>query len=279
MLSTHSIGIFDSGVGGLTIFDHILQVLPEYNYIYLGDNARAPYGNHSFETILEYSWQATQWLFEQNCQLIIVACNTASAKALRTIQQKYLPHFYPNRKILGIIRPTAEVIGQYSITQSVGLLATQGTIVSKSYDLEVSKFFPNLNLYKQACPLLVPLIENNDIFSAGGIYFVEKYVKNLLNQSSKIDTILLGCTHYPIIKTLIENIIKKPKIKIINQGPLVAESLKKYLLKHTEIENLINKQRRVKFYTTEDTSKFLELSKAFFKKNIEVEKINLVSNA
>lgn len=272
---SYKIGIFDSGVGGLTVFNSIFQKLPNYHYIYLGDNARAPYGNHSYDTVLQFTWESVRWLLNQDCQLVIVACNTASAKALRTIQQKFLPSFNPFKRVLGVIRPTAEKIGNFSFTKHVGLLATTGTINSESYDIEINKFFPDIKLFKQACPLLVPLIENQAVYSEGGDFFINQYVNLLLNQHDKIDTILLGCTHYPLISELITKQINK-KITLVDQGYIVADSLVEYLQRHPEINNLLSKYKKIEYFTTDDIIKFKALAKIFTNQEIEVQKINLV---
>lgn len=264
----HNIGIFDSGLGGLTVMKDIIEVLPRYNYVYLGDNARAPYGTRSFETVFEYTWEGVKWLFNhQNCNLIIIACNTASAKALRTIQQKYLDKHFPGKRVLGVIRPTTEIIGQYTQTQKIGIMATNGTVNSKSYPIEIARYFPSVEVFQQACPLLVPLIENNEHFSEGADYFIEKYCNQLLQQHTQIDTVLLACTHYPIIKKAIEKHFTE-KIKVIGQGKLVAESLKEYLQRHTEIEMQIGKESARHFFTTDDPLSFDAKASVFFGEKI-----------
>ena len=266
------IGIFDSGIGGLTILKEIKKYLPEYDYIYLGDNARAPYGNHSFEIVYEFTRQAIRWLFEQNCSLIIIACNTASAKALRTIQQNDLPHFGSEKKVLGVIRPTTEIIGDFSTTKHIGILGTLGTIQSRSYIVEIEKFFPDLKIFQQASPMLVPLIENNEFNNLACDYFIEKYLQALLNQSAKIDTILLACTHYPIIYQQIKKFLPK-NIQLIQQGEIVAKSLQKYLERHNEIEIQLQKNNHMSFYTTDDPSKFSELATNFYGQKVIANKI------
>jgi glutamate racemase len=249
------IGIFDSGFGGLSIFKAITAVLPQYDFIYLGDNARAPYGNRSFETVYEYTLQNVKWFFEQDCPLVILACNTASAKALRTIQKNDLPHLDPAKRVLGVIRPTAEVVGTLSKTNAIGIMGTTGTITSNSYPIEINHFAPQVNVYQQACPMLVPLIENGEHHTTGAAYYIELYVKALLSQNDQIDTILLACTHYP----LIEDVIRKftpAHIKLVSQGALVAHSLQTYLSNHPEIECKISKNGNQLFYTTDDTQSF-----------------------
>ncbi|MGK2860401.1 MAG: glutamate racemase, partial [Chitinophagaceae bacterium] len=200
MQKASPIGVFDSGYGGLTVLNEIINKLPQYDYIYLGDNARAPYGNRSFETVYHYTLQCVQWLFEQGCSLVILACNTASAKALRTIQQKDLPVIAPTKKVLGVIRPTTEIIGNFSETKAVGILATNGTVASGSYPVEIAKFFPALKVYQEACPMWVPLIENNEHINSGADYFVKNNLKSIFEKGQDIDVLMLGCTHYPLLK-------------------------------------------------------------------------------
>ena len=249
------IGIFDSGFGGLTVLKEIVQKLPAYDYIYLGDNARAPYGNRSFETVYRYTLECVQWFFEQECPLVILACNTASAKALRTIQQNDLPKIDASKRVLGVIRPTAEIIGNYSASKKIGILATSGTVNSDSYLLEIEKFFPGFKVYQQACPLWVPLIENEEYDRPGADYFVRKYIDQLLEQSADIDTILLACTHYPLLLTKIKEYIPAG-INILSQGEIVANSLVDYLQRHTEIEKKISREGSRIFYTTDSAEDF-----------------------
>ncbi len=258
-----SIGIFDSGYGGLTILKEILKELPEYNYIYLGDNARAPYGSRDFETVYKFTLECVNYLFKKNCPLIILACNTASAKALRTIQQKYLPNLHPPRKVLGIIRPTTEVIGNYSRTKHIGIFATEGTVQSESYLIEIKKFFCELVVTQEACPMWVPLVENNEHLSDGADYFVKKHIQNLLKKDPHIDAILLACTHYPLMLSKIKKYIPK-NIQIISQGSIVAKSLKNYLIQHPEIESQISKNKKSVFYTSMDSASFNEKAGLFF---------------
>jgi glutamate racemase len=255
MLQKTPIGIFDSGYGGLTVMKEIVARLPEFDYLYLGDNARAPYGNRSFETVYQYTLQCIKWFFSKGCPLIIVACNTASAKALRTIQQKDLPNLAPQNRILGVIRPTAEVIGNYSVTGKVGLMATTGTVSSQSYVLEAAKFFPQLKLFQQACPLLVPLIENNEFENEGSDFFIKKYVNELMSQSQEIDTVLLACTHYPILYHPIRQCLPD-HVTLLAQGPIVAESLLDYLGRHVDMKAKISKNGGREFYTTDDAKGF-----------------------
>lgn len=271
---SHAIGIFDSGVGGLTVFDEIVKHLPEYNYIYLGDNARVPYGTRSFETVYKYTLECVSQLYEMGCRLVVIACNTASAKALRTIQQNDLKHFGDGFKVLGVIRPTVEKIGEISKTNHVGLFATNGTVNSQSYVIEINKFFPNVQVFQEACPLWVPLIEQNEFDSEGGRYFIKKHVQSLLSQSEKIDTILLACTHYPIIYQLLRELIPD-HIQIVSQGEIVGESLKDYLKRHPEIEQLLQKNNSARFFTTESNLDFDNKAKMFVKFPIKSQIIEL----
>jgi glutamate racemase len=263
----NSIGIFDSGFGGLTIFKSIAEKLPSYNYIYLGDNARSPYGDHSFETVYQYTLECVEWLFAQGCPLVILACNTASAKALRNIQQLDLPKKYPNHRVLGVIRPTAEVIGEMSTTKSVGVLGTRGTVKSGSYLIEINKFFPEVSVHQQACPMWVPLIENGEHTSSGADYFVKQYLDLLLEQSPTIDTILLACTHYPLLLPKIEAHLSC-NIKVVSQGDIVANSLVNYLQRHPEIEQVLDKQNQQLFYTTGDAETFNQHASVFLETEV-----------
>ena len=233
----------------------IVQQLPQYDYLYLGDNARAPYGTRSFETVYRYTLECVDWFFKQGCPLVILACNTASSKALRTIQQNDLQHLNPSNRVLGVIRPTAEVIGQYSQTKKVGVLATAGTVQSQSYEIEITKFYPEVNVYQQACPMWVPLIENNEHESAGADYFVKEYVDALLQQSKEIDTVLLGCTHYPLLKKKIEEHMPAT-VQLLSQGKIVAESLADYLQRHPEMELRLSKGAERTFFTTDSVADF-----------------------
>lgn len=268
------IGIFDSGYGGLTILRQIRQFLPQYDYLYLGDNARAPYGTRSFEIVYEFTLQAVKKLFSMGCHLVILACNTASAKALKSIQEKDLPLLDPNRRVLGVIRPTAECIGDITQTRHIGILATQGTINSESYPLEIHKLFPDIVVSGEACPMWVPLVENNEFDSPGADYFVQKRIGNLLRKDPKIDTIILGCTHYPL---LLNKILKyTPRtIKIIPQGDYVAASLKKYLQRNESIEANCTRKGTCRFLTTESVEKFEESASIFLRDRIVAERITL----
>ncbi len=263
MDARHPIGVFDSGYGGLTVFRSIAALLPQYDYLYLGDNARAPYGNRSFETVHQYTLECVQWFFSKGCPLVILACNTASAKALRTIQQRDLPHIAPDNRVLGVIRPTAEVIGNYTKSRSVGVLGTKGTISSGSYEIEINKFFPDIKVHQMACPLWVPLIENGEYQSEGADYFVKKYLDELLGRCPDIDTILLACTHYPLLTDKIKKYLPEG-ITIVAQGDIVAKSLAGYLYRHPEMEGRISREGSRQFYTTDDNDDFDSHATTFF---------------
>ncbi|SHF60749.1 glutamate racemase [Bacteroides luti] len=267
-----AIGVFDSGYGGLTILNQIRQVLPEYDYIYLGDNARTPYGTRSFEIVYEFTLQAVNKLFEMGCHLVILACNTASAKALRSIQINDLPNIDPNRRVLGVIRPTVESIGSITQSKHVGVLATSGTINSGSYPLEIHKLYPDIVVSGEACPMWVPLVENKEYDSPGADYFVKKHIENLIKKDTEIDTIILGCTHYPLLLTKINQFLPKG-ITVVSQGEYVAESLKSYLRRHPEMDTLCTKNGKCKFITTESETKFSESASAFLNEEISVEKV------
>lgn len=267
MQNSCPIGIFDSGYGGLTIFRSIEHLMPEYDYIYLGDNLRAPYGNRSFETVYEYTWQCVQWFFSKGCQLVILACNTASARALRNIQQINLPVTAPGKRVLGVIRPTAEVIGNYSASGTIGVLGTRGTINSGSYPIEIHKFFPGLKVYQQACPMWVPLVENGEHNHPGADYFIKKYLDELLRQAPALDTILLACTHYPLLADKINHYLQH-KIQVVAQGEIVARSLEAYLDRHTEMRVNLTCNKSRQFYTTGDTPDFDAHASAFFGRQV-----------
>lgn len=269
------IGIFDSGYGGLTILEKIRDLMPEYDYIYLGDNARTPYGTRSFEVVYEFTLQAVEKLFELGCPLIILACNTASAKALRSIQQKNLPHIDSTRRVLGVIRPTAETIGSLTKSRHIGILATSGTIKSQSYMLEVEKLFPDITVTGEACPMWVPIVENDEYHSEGADYFVKKHINRLLEKDPQIDTLILGCTHYPLLMNKIKQ-FTPPNIQIIAQGEYVAHSLRNYLDRHPEMDIRCTKNGTSRFLTTESEQKFEESASIFLKQNnIKVESISL----
>ena len=268
------IGVFDSGYGGLTILDKIREVLPEYDYIYLGDNARTPYGTRSFEIVYEFTLQAVNKLFEMGCHLVILACNTASAKALRSIQMNDLPQIDPARRVLGVIRPTVECVGEISKNQHIGVLATAGTIKSESYPLEIHKLFPEIQVSGTACPMWVSLVENNESQDEGADYFIRKYIDQLLSKDPQIDTVILGCTHFPILLPKIRQYIPD-HISVIAQGEYVAESLKDYLKRHPEMDAKCTKNGNCQFYTTEAEEKFSESASTFLKQQISVKHITL----
>ena len=255
MMKPGPIGVFDSGYGGLTVLKEFAKKLPQYDYYYLGDNARAPYGSRSFDTVYEYTFECVNRLFSEGCHLVILACNTASAKALRTIQQKDLNRFDSKKRVLGVIRPTTEIVQQYTQTNHVGIFATSGTVSSQSYPIEINKFYPEIMVHQEACPMWVPLVENNEIANPGADYFVQKHVDALLSKSSKIDTIILGCTHYPILLNQLRKFVPE-HIKIVSQGEIVANSLQDYLLRHTELESLCSKNAQITFNTTDFPDNF-----------------------
>ena len=277
------IGIFDSGYGGLTILDGIRQRMPEYDYIYLGDNARAPYGTRSFDVVYEFTLQAVKKLFEMGCPLVILGCNTASAKALRSIQQKYLPTAAPDRRVLGVIRPTAEIVGELSHTKHIGVLATEGTIKSQSYNLEIDKLYPDCTVVGQACPMWVPLVENNEFDKPGADYFVKDSLLKLIDQDSLIDTIILGCTHFPLLLPKIEQQLAQistlnpqlSTIKLIPQGQYIASSLEDYLHRHPEMDARLTRGGTCQYLTTESATKFRESATLFLNEEVDVQRITL----
>lgn len=268
------IGIFDSGYGGLTVLKEIVNELPDYDYLYLGDNARSPYGTRSFQTIYDYTLECVKYLFSQDCHLIILACNTASAKALRNIQQKDLPEIDSQRRVLGVIRPTAEVIGNYSESGHVGILGTGGTVNSESYVMEINKQFPELTVVQEACPMWVPLVENGEYDKPGADYFVQQHVERILAKDPKVDTLLLACTHYPLLMHKIRE-YTPDHISILSQGEIVAESLRDYLQRHPEIDQKCSKGGNLRFLTTDSTEEFDAHGKEFFGREITSEFIHL----
>ena len=268
------IGIFDSGYGGLTILHGIRQMLPEYDYLYLGDNARAPYGPRSFDVVYEFTRQAVVKLFEMGCHLVILGCNTASAKALRSIQQIDLPKIDPERRVLGVIRPTAEVIGSLTKTRHVGVLATEGTIKSESYNLEIRKLYPDIQVSGVACPFWVPLVEYNEADSPGADYFVKKRIDQIMRLDAEIDTLILGCTHYPLLMPKILKYLPAG-VRVVPQGEYVAESLKAYLERHPQMEQRCARGGTVNYLTTENPEKFKEQAQIFLHEPVEVENISL----
>lgn len=283
------IGVFDSGLGGLSILKEIRRRLPEYDYLYLGDNARAPYGTRSFEVVYEYTLQAVRYLFSKGCTLVILACNTASAKALRTIQQNDLPLLWKEapsslcahpdlRRVLGIIRPTAEEIGSFTKTGHVGVLATQGTVSSDSYPIEISKQNPQLVVVQQACPMWVPLVEQNEHTGSGADYFVDKYIREIMQQDPQIDTLLLGCTHYPLLYEKIEKAVASyasHPVQVVAQGAIIAESLAQYLVRHSDLEKLCSKQGKTVYLTTDRADSFAASAEAFLGEKIAADHVEI----
>lgn len=257
------IGVFDSGYGGLTVLSDLRERLPQYDFLYLGDNARAPYGTRSFDVVYEYTLEAVNELFSRGCSLVILACNTASAKALRTIQQNDLPKIDPSKRVLGVIRPTTEVIGDLTKTGHIGVLATEGTVKSESYVIELSKFSPQTKVVQHACPMWVPLIENNRHDSKAGQLFIQEDVQFLLNKDPEIDVIVLGCTHYPILKEYIQSIVPET-VNVVSQGKIVAEKLEQYLINHKTLESKCSKTGQVDFLTTETAEEFDKKASRFF---------------
>lgn len=272
--NTGPIGVFDSGYGGLTILHGIRQRLPEYDFMYLGDNARAPYGSRSFEVVYQFTRQAVLKLFSMGCQLVILGCNTASAKALRSIQQRDLPQWDENRRVLGIIRPTAEVIGQLTTSRHVGLLATPGTILSGSYEMEIAKLFPDIKLSGVGCPLWASIVEANEADSPGADYFVKKRIDMLMRKDPEIDAVILGCTHYPL---LMSSIVKHVPtgVRIIPQGEYVANSLRDYLNRHTAMDERLTKNGTCQYFTTESEDKFEETAQIFLHEKVNVKHVDL----
>ena len=273
-MSKTPIGIFDSGYGGLTILKEIAKQLPHFDFVYLGDNARAPYGNRSFETVYEYTLQSVKRLFDMGCPLVILACNTASAKALRNIQQKVLPVIAPDKRVLGVIRPTTEIVGKISKTGHVGVLGTIGTITSESYPIEIAKFYPQLKVVQEACPMWVPIVENNEIETEGADFYIKKNLDNLLGKDDQIDTIILGCTHYPLLINKIKKHIPG-NITLLSQGEIVADGLKDYLVRHPEMEKKCSKGNEIDFYTTDSTENFDRAASLFYGKPVKSKKLDL----
>ena len=268
------IGVFDSGYGGLTVLREFVDRLPQFDYLYLGDNARSPYGTRSFETVYRYTLQCVKWLLQQNCPLIILACNTASAKALRSIQQNDLAQLNQQARVLGVIRPTTEIIGKYTDSSNIGILATNGTVQSQSYLIEIEKFFPDVKIEQEACPMWVPLVENNEHQTEGAEYFIKKHINNIFSRNKEIDTLLLACTHYPLLKEKIEKYLPQ-NVKLISQGEIVADSLKDYLHRHPGIEAKISKQGQRVFYTTDSTEDFNNKATIFFGERVNARHLDL----
>ena len=268
------IGVFDSGYGGLTILKEIRKELPQYDYIYLGDNARAPYGTRSFDVVYKFTLQAVEKLFSMGCHLVILACNTASAKALRNIQQKNLPLIDNERRVLGVIRPTVEILNDITKSNHIGIFATSGTVLSNSYPLEIQKIAPHIQVSSEACPMWVSLVANGEINNEGTDYFVKKHTDIIMSKDSKIDTILLGCTHYPLLRDKIEQFTPH-NVKIVSQGEYVAKSLKDYLHRHPEMNNKCTRNSSCNYYTTESPSKFQDSASLFLNEEIDVKQVEL----
>jgi len=268
------IGVFDSGYGGLTVLSELRKTMPENDFIYLGDNARAPYGTRSFDVVYEYTLQAVKYLFDQGCHLVILACNTASAKALKTIQQNDLQHLDPNKRVLGVIRPCTEMIDELSTTKHVGVLGTSGTVKSESYVLEIEKLHPHIKVTQEACPMWVPLVENNSFNSVGGEYFIKENVESILSKDENIDALILGCTHYPILMEQIKSCVSN-SVKVIAQGEIVAEKLVDYLQRHPEMDVKCSRKGLTKYYTTENTGSFEAKASLFLDEEIAAEQVHL----
>jgi glutamate racemase len=262
-MSINPIGVFDSGFGGLTVMSEIVRTLPEYDVVYLGDNARAPYGNRSFEVVYKYTLEAVRWLFGQGCPLIVIACNTASAKALRNIQQHDLPLIDPSKRVLGVLRPVTESIGVLTKTRHVGVLGTLGTVQSQSYSIEIHKQFPDIIVTQEACPLWVPLVENGEFDGPGADYFVKKHIDRLLARDARIDAVILGCTHYPLLYDKIRKFLPS-RIAIVSQAQIVATSLADYLRRHTDLAARCTKGGKREFFTSENPENFDRYAEVFF---------------
>ena len=274
MIKPGAIGVFDSGYGGLTILSEMRRRLPQYDYIYLGDNARAPYGTRSFDIVYRFTLEAVRHLFDSGCRLVILACNTASAKALRTIQQNDLPEIDPTRRVLGVIRPTVEKIGKISRNGNVGIVGTPGTVQSASYDMEIAKLHPTFHTYSQACPMWVPLVENRESDKAGADYFVKQEIDRLFSQEPSIDTVILGCTHYPLLYDKIRQYVPA-SAAVIKQGDIIAESLEDYLNRHPEIDAVCSKGGTCQYLTTESAEKFAETASIFLRESVTGKHIDL----
>ncbi len=273
-LKPGSIGVFDSGYGGLTVLSEIKKLMPEYDYLYLGDNARTPYGSRSYELIYEFTLQAVKWLFSQGCQLVIIACNTASAKALRTIQQNDLPLIDSQKRVLGVIRPTAESIEKITRSKHIAVLGTAATIRSKAYEKEIKKLSPNIEIITEACPMWVPLVENREYDKEGADYFVKQHIDSVLNKDKEVDTIILGCTHYPLLIDKIRAFTPK-SVTLISQGEYVAKSLKDYLNRHELMDSLCSKNSETLYCTTESAERFESLASFLLNESIRAKKVNL----
>ena len=274
-MNNSPIGVFDSGYGGLTVLKELVKTLPGYDFLYLGDNARTPYGTRSFEVVYEYSLQSVKYLFSQNCPLVIIACNTASAKALRNIQQLDLPNIAPGRRVLGVIRPSVEKVAEITVNGHVGVLGTVGTVVSQSYPIELEKWSGGrvVSTVQEACPMWVPIVENNEIGSEGAEYFIQKNIQNILQKDKDLDTLVLGCTHYPLLIDTIQKYVPE-NIKILQQGEITAEKLREYLTRHPEMENRLSKNSSLRFQTTESSENFNGKAALFMGHKVEAEHVH-----
>lgn len=268
------IGVFDSGYGGLTILRQIRETMPQYDYLYLGDNARAPYGTRSFDVVYEFTLQAVRYLFQQGCHLVILGCNTASAKALRSIQQNDLPGLDPSRRVLGVVRPTAECIGTLSASRHIGVLATPGTVKSRTYELEIAKLWPDIKVTGEPCPMWVSLVENNEHLSPGADYFVQRRIEDILSKDPEIDCLILGCTHFPLLLEKINKYVPEG-IHVISQGQYVADSLKDYLHRHPEMEQRVSQGGQVRFLTTEQAETFQDNATPYLGYSLQAERVKL----
>ncbi len=274
MIKKAPIGVFDSGYGGLTVLSELRKAMPDNDFIYLGDNARAPYGTRSFDVVYEYTLQAVKSLFDQGCHLIILACNTASAKALRTIQQNDLPKIAPEKRVLGVIRPCAEMIDTFSTTKHIGVLGTSGTVKSESYVLEIEKLHPHITVSQEACPMWVPLVEDNEFNTPGGEFFIRQNIESVLSKDSELDTLILGCTHYPILLEQIRKFVPN-SVKVIAQGEIVAKKLAEYLKRHLDMADKCSMNGITMYYTTENPRSFEEKASLFLDEKIVAEHLDL----
>lgn len=276
VIKSAPIGVFDSGYGGLTVLRELVKTLPEYDYLYLGDNARTPYGTRSYETVYKFTLECVRYLFDAGCQLVILACNTASAKALRTIQQHDLPLIDPTKRVLGVIRPSAEAVGLLTQSRAVGVLGTKGTVNSESYIIEIKKLFPDIDVFQQACPMWVPLVENGQYHSQGADYFVQENIQQLLIQHPAIDTIILGCTHYPLLSAKIAQFLPH-HVRVVSQGEIIAQSLQAYLFRHPAMQARCSQQRQRTFLTTDDAQVFNQYAAIFFGEPVQSTQVNVMS--
>lgn len=269
------IGVFDSGYGGLTVLKELVKALPEYDFLYLGDNARTPYGTRSFEVVYEYTLQSVKYLFSRNCPLVILACNTASAKALRNIQQLDLPEIAPDRRVLGVIRPSVEKVAEITENGHVGVLGTVGTVVSESYPIELEKWSGGkvVSTVQEACPMWVPIVENNEIGTEGAEYFIRRHILNIIAKDKDLDTLILGCTHYPLLLETIQKYVPR-NIKILDQGKIIAEKLQEYLVRHPEIDNRLTKGGSLTFQTTESAENFEGKAALFMEQKVKAEHVH-----